>query len=116
MVMGVVGFLWGTMTFFQHWFTWMMISGEDTDDATFADADSVAGFGLIEEIEWEWLKMGAQQTMGALTWWGYGEAWMVAQWWALPEEERMEAWEAMEDEKMEDDMGAKGEKMEDDMG
>lgn len=115
MVMGVVGFLWGTMTFFQHWFTWMMVSEEDISDDTatevFSDADMVAGFNLIEEIEWEWLKMGAQQSLGALTWWAYGEAWMVAQWWALPEEERMEAWEAMEDEKMEDDMGAKGKKM-----
>lgn len=116
MAMGLIGFICNTMTFFQHWFTWMMVSEEDLSDDTIADvvsdADLVAGFALIEEIEWEWFKVGAQVTMGALTWWAYGEAWAIAQWWALPEEERAAAWEAMEEEgEKDDDMGGKGKKM-----
>jgi len=116
MIMSVVGLLWGAMTFFQHWFTWIMVSSEDMTDETYeqvesGDDDVVAGIALIEEIEWEWLKMSAQGSAMALTLWAYGEAWMVAQWWALPEEERMAAWEEMEDEKEEDDMGKKGKKM-----
>ena len=114
MAMGLIGFLCNTMTFFQHWFTWMMVSEEDTSGETVsvieADDDYVAGFALIEEIEWEWFKVGAQATMGMLTWWAYGEAWAIAQWWALPEEERAAAWEAMEEEK-DDDMGKNGKKM-----
>ena len=114
MAMGLIGFICNTMTFFQHWFTWMMVSEEDLSDNTYAevgaDDDLVAGYALIEEIEWEWFKVGAQATMGMLTWWAYGEAWAIAQWFALPEEERMAAWESMEEEK-DDDMGKNGKKM-----
>merc|ERR1712060_661424 len=57
------------------WGYGMMVSEEDLSDDTIADvvsdADMVAGFALIEEIEWEWFKVGAQVTMGALTWWAY---------------------------------------------
>jgi len=116
MVMGLVGLLWGTMTFFQHWFSWIMLSEEDMTDESLetvlgGDPDALAAVVLIGQIEWEWVKMGAQTSAMALTMWAYGEAWMVAQWWALPEEERMEAWEAMEEEKHEDDMGENGKKM-----
>jgi len=113
MILSLVGFLWGAMTFFNHWFSWILLKSEVDADETIGslDTDSTAAFALTEQIEWEWLRKSAHGSGAALTAWAYGEAWMVAQWWALPEEERMAAWEAMEEENKEDDMGKKGKKM-----
>jgi len=50
------------------------------------------------------MRMSAANSAAALTVWAYGEAWMVAQWWALPEEERQAMWEEHEGEKDEKEM------------
>merc|ERR1711981_710771 len=91
----------GIMTFMQHWNMWSM-AAEDADEDDAMDEDGF--FELAEDIEMEWMKMSAAGSASALTVWAYGEAWMVAQWWALPEEERQAMWEEHEGEKDEKEM------------
>lgn len=100
MISSLVGFIWGFMTFMNHWNSWKLIKNEIEDDDTYAalDEDVTDALALISSIETDWLKKSAMGSSMALTVWAYGDAWKVAQWWALPEEERMEIWESKKEE------------------
>merc|ERR1712187_127090 len=101
MVLGVVELIWGVMTFMQHWTMWNLLADDASEDD---DIDTSGFLSLADDIEWEWLKMSAAGSASALAVWQYGEAWMVAQWWALPEEERQAMWEEKEAEDDKKDM------------
>jgi len=71
----------------------------DSDDAT--ECSSWASFNAVMENNLMYATAG--ETATALTLWSYYENWMVAQWWAMPEEERYEMWlehKDAEDDKM----------------
>merc|ERR1712159_421786 len=100
MGLAVVELIWAVMTWMQHWNMWSA-AAEDADEDDDMDEDWT---DLADSIESEWMKMSAANSAAALTVWQYGEAWMVAQWWALPEEERQAMWEEHEGEKDEKEM------------
>merc|ERR1712146_804868 len=96
MALGLAQLAWGVMTFLQHWNCWKLLKDDaDGDD----DIDDANPLSLIGEIESDWMMVGAAESAAALVLWQYMEAWMVAQWYALPEDERQAAWEEHEAEK-----------------
>merc|ERR1712157_55339 len=101
MGLAVVELVWAIMTWMQWWSAWSGVA-EDADEDDDVDEDNWRD--LADGIEGDWMKMSAATSAAALTVWAYGEVWMVAQWWALPEEERQAMWEEHEGEKDEKEM------------
>lgn len=77
---------------------------EDTEDIDSADAtECAAWYSYIGVMEQNLATLTATETATAIALWTYMENWMLAQWWAMPEEERYEMWlehKDMEDDKM----------------
>jgi len=77
---------------------------EDTEDVDSDDATECGAWASYNAVmEYNLMYATAGETATALTLWSYMENWMIAQWWAMPEEERYEMWlehKDAEDDKM----------------
>ena len=79
----------------SHFKAWNLYAEDADEDDDIDDSNWMSYAGNAED---NMVRISAWESAVALTAWAYGEAWMVAQWWALPEEERQEAWDAHEAE------------------
>lgn len=99
---GLAGGIMSLVVAIMWWMQWMAgYSIIKTSADANGSLDTEAGYAqsMVDSIEWDSLAQMAADTGMLLTVWDYGESWAMAQWMALPEEERMEM--AKEHEKKE---------------
>ena len=102
MIMELLSVVVGVMWFIQYNNAYAILRTDvdDNDDVTDTEAAGVAS-----GIWWDALEMSVMQASAILTLWMNMETWMMAQWWALPEETKKQMWMDMkESEKKDDDM------------
>merc|ERR1711971_1475010 len=90
---GLLSLAIGIMMFLGYNKAWGLVK-DDVDEDDSCDADCVAAYTLIANMQTDMLKWGAQDTAMTLAVFRYGKDWMDAQWMNLSDEER----EAMEEE------------------
>ena len=91
MLGGAIVSLISTLLLVQSWFkAWGEIADDSEEYETFGD--------YADTAEYEIIKMSAAESAVTLTAWMYIDAWSVAQWYALPEEEKQAMWDEKEAE------------------
>merc|ERR1712224_980141 len=93
MVGGLVSLAVGATWFIAYNNAWAILREEADEDEIISSAEAGYATTVLSGIQTDMVYNMAMEAGAMLTLGAYAEDWMLAQWWAMEEEERMAVWE-----------------------